>query len=196
MSSSFSLADFVGFLFFHKILNWVIVCLNLYSIFLSISQSQVEFVIAKLKIYSERDCNNFVMDEKMKKMSSQQFCFNDKGGLELSREDVEMVMGKLGIFCNSGGEKVKECLNLNELSILFEEDEPSLEEVKEAFCVFDENTDGFIDAKELQRVLCNLGFMEGACVDTCEMMIKTFDENKDGRIDFKEFVKLMEGSFC
>ncbi|KAK9200666.1 hypothetical protein WN944_015864 [Citrus x changshan-huyou] len=82
-----------------------------------------------------------------------------------------------------------------ELSWLFEEKEPSLEQVKEAFDVFDENKDGFIDAMELQRVLCILCLKEGFELENCKKMIKTFDENGDGRIYFKEFVKFMETSF-
>ncbi|XVE83761.1 hypothetical protein DITRI_Ditri16bG0112500 [Diplodiscus trichospermus] len=76
------------------------------------------------------------------------------------------------------------------------EEEPSLEEVKQAFDVFDVNKDGFIDAEELQRVLCILGLKEGLKMENCIKMIKTFDKNGDDRIDFQEFVKFMENSFC
>jgi calmodulin len=62
--------------------------------------------------------------------------------------------------------------------------------------VFDENKDGFIDAKELQRVLSALGLKDRAAMDDCKKMIRVFDENDDGRIDFDEFVKFMEGTFC
>ncbi|EYU34653.1 hypothetical protein MIMGU_mgv1a026006mg, partial [Erythranthe guttata] len=83
---------------------------------------------------------------------------------------------------------------------LFEERSPCLDEVKEAFDVFDENRDGFIDAKELQKVLCALGLNEGLNegleMDKCRRMIGVFDENGDGRIDFDEFVKFMEINFC
>ncbi|EXB38568.1 putative calcium-binding protein CML45 [Morus notabilis] len=76
---------------------------------------------------------------------------------------------------------------------LFEE-EVSLEEVREAFDVFDENKDGFIDAGEVQRVLCALGSVETSEKD-CKSMIKAFDRDGDEKIDFKEFVKIMEDSF-
>ncbi|GMJ05765.1 hypothetical protein HRI_004245700 [Hibiscus trionum] len=79
---------------------------------------------------------------------------------------------------------------------LFEEEEPSLMEVKEAFDVFDENKDGFIDAKELRKSLFSLGFMKEASEVDCDRMIKGFDYNLDGRIDFNEFVKVLETSFC
>lgn len=114
---------------------------------------------------------------------------------ELSRADVKMVMGKLGIFCSPESEELQEWFSCNNLPGLFEE-EPSLMELKEAFDVFDENRDGFIDAEELQRVLCLLGLKQGSDIEDCKSMIKRFDENGDGRIDFNEFVKLMEASFC
>ncbi|KAK8511755.1 hypothetical protein V6N13_029346 [Hibiscus sabdariffa] len=78
---------------------------------------------------------------------------------------------------------------------LFEEEEPSLMEVKEAFDVFDENKDGFIDAKELRNALFSWGFIKEVSEDDCQRMIKGFDHNFDGRIDFNEFVKVLDTSF-
>lgn len=107
-----------------------------------------------------------------------------------------MVMEKMGISCKPDGERLPERLGLDELSILFEEKEPSLEEVKEAFDVFDDNKDGYIDAGELHRVLCSLSFQERFEVKDCRRMIAALDTNGDGRMDFSEFVKFMENSFC
>ena len=72
----------------------------------------------------------------------------------------------------------------------------SEEEVREAFDVFDENNDGFIDAEELKKVFHGLGFTEAASASEveCKRMIKAFDKNEDGLIDFNEFVKLLEES--
>jgi calmodulin len=69
----------------------------------------------------------------------------------------------------------------------------SLEEVKDAFNVFDENKDGFIEAAELKRVLCCLG-LKREFVE-CQKMINAVDQNGDELIDHYEFVKLMEKSF-
>ncbi|KAJ0042855.1 hypothetical protein Pint_19203 [Pistacia integerrima] len=113
----------------------------------------------------------------------------------LLREEVEMVMEELTLFCGPGGEELPEKIGSREVSGLFEEKEPSLEEVKEAFDVYDQNKDGFIDARELQRVLRVLGFKEGFELENCRKMIGKFDENGDGMIDFREFVKFMENSF-
>ena len=95
--------------------------------------------------------------------------------------------------CDPDGEKPTE----RQLLASFEEEEPSLGEVRAAFDVFDVNGDGFIDAGELQRVLCSLGLVEeGPEVENCQRMTSAFDENQDGLIDFCEFVKLMEKCFC
>ncbi|KAK3212644.1 hypothetical protein Dsin_017350 [Dipteronia sinensis] len=110
----------------------------------------------------------------------------------ISREEVELVMGKLSLFCSPEGEELPQRFDSNELSQLFDHEEPSLEEVKEAFDVFDFNKDGFIDAMELQRVLRTLGLKQGFQLRNCTKMIKRFDDNGDGRIDFNEFVKFME----
>ncbi|XP_039038645.1 probable calcium-binding protein CML46 [Hibiscus syriacus] len=118
-------------------------------------------------------------------------------GERLCRKEVENLMVNLGILCSHeiGEEELNESLGCEEISRLFE-GEPSLEEVKEAFDVFDVNRDGFIDAKELQRVLCALGLKEGLKLENCFKIIRTFDEDGDGRIDFQKFVKLMGNSFC
>ncbi|PSS35138.1 Calcium-binding protein CML45 [Actinidia chinensis var. chinensis] len=114
---------------------------------------------------------------------------------DLCKEDVEVVMTRLGIFRNPESEKLQR-LGSDDILSLFEEKEPGLDEVKEAFDVFDENRDGFLDAREIQRVLYNLGFKDGLEIERCKRMIDAFDDNGDGRIDFKEFVKLMENMFC
>ena len=74
------------------------------------------------------------------------------------------------------------------------EEEMGLEEVREAFEVFDVNKDGFIDDVEVQRVLCELGVME-ASKSECKGMIQAFDNNGDGKIDLNEFTKILEDSF-
>ncbi|XP_020579837.1 probable calcium-binding protein CML30 [Phalaenopsis equestris] len=109
------------------------------------------------------------------------------------REDAELVMKKMGLIGED--EKLKEFVVSEEVVSMFEEKEPSLEEVREAFAVFDENGDGFVEAGELQRVLCKFGFVREVGLDLCKVMILLHDEDGDGRIDFSEFVKLMESSF-
>ncbi|GMN41869.1 hypothetical protein TIFTF001_011087, partial [Ficus carica] len=79
----------------------------------------------------------------------------------LGQDEVKMVMKRLGIGSirqkdNESYEQIGE----EEILQVFEEEEPSMEELKEAFGVFDENKDGFIDASELGKVLCSLGLVK------------------------------------
>ncbi|XP_043692941.1 probable calcium-binding protein CML45 [Telopea speciosissima] len=180
VSSSLALARFVGFLIFQRILIWVFRFQRFYSTSLSLLQSKHDLVFEQSKgskVWAEMTNQN-----------------HERSGRWLCRGEVEMVMENLGFFVNKDDEKLQVGLGLEELSAMFEE-EPSIEEVKEAFDVFDENKDGFIDARELQRVLCSLGFAEGSGVQDCRKMIRAFDMNGDGKIDFGEFVRFMENSF-
>ncbi|XP_028798688.1 probable calcium-binding protein CML45 [Neltuma alba] len=113
--------------------------------------------------------------------------------VRLSREEVIMVMAELELIsAESDGEGIEEEIGEEEIEALFEK-EPSFEELKDAFEVFDENGDGFIEARELQRVLKRLGMQRDH--QECWRMIRAFDLNGDGLIDRPEFVKFMEQSF-
>ncbi|KAL8547149.1 hypothetical protein ACS0TY_006750 [Phlomoides rotata] len=115
----------------------------------------------------------------------------------VNRGDVEVVIRSLGMSCNRDDEdKLPASVDADDLFNLFEEQNPSLDELKEAFDVFDENRDGFIDAKELHKVLCALRLTQASELQNCTKMIRMFDENGDGRVDFDEFVKFMEASLC
>ncbi|KAK2987846.1 hypothetical protein RJ640_010628 [Escallonia rubra] len=105
-----------------------------------------------------------------------------------------MVMEKLGISGDLDGDKLLDRLGTEDIENLFVDTEPSLEEVKEAFDVFDENNDGYIDAEELEKILCKLGIVE-VPKGECQRMITVFDDNGDGRIEFREFIKLVENMF-
>ncbi|WOL11363.1 hypothetical protein Cni_G20125 [Canna indica] len=121
---------------------------------------------------------------------------SSNGASDLQREELEMILSRIGLCSRSEDKQVKEKMNLEEIPDLFADEEPSLEEVKEAFSVFDENGDGFIDELELQTVLGNLGIAEGLDLDACRRMIQVYDRNRDGKVDFYEFVKFMEISLC
>lgn len=92
-------------------------------------------------------------------------------------------------------EALYECLIEEGEEYLLEKNEMMGKEiVKEAFRLFDENQDGFIDENELKHVLSLLGYDECTKME-CRKMVKVYDENRDGKIDFYEFVKLIEKSF-
>lgn len=120
---------------------------------------------------------------------------------ELAYDDIKAVMSRLGIAGwrsdegLDGGEdgECKECGLMEGIHTLLEEKEASLEELKEAFYVFDRNEDGFISPKELWSVLRRLG-SEGSSLWDCERMIAEFDEDGDGRINFSEFKSLLESA--
>ncbi|KAG2307609.1 hypothetical protein Bca52824_027357 [Brassica carinata] len=62
----------------------------------------------------------------------------------LFREDAEMVMKSLGLLTDSESEGLQKRYSSEELSNLFEEKEPSLEEVKQAFDVLMKTEMGFL----------------------------------------------------
>ncbi|KAF2594791.1 hypothetical protein F2Q70_00043658 [Brassica cretica] len=150
------------------------------------------------QIFFSRFCHlpqhqHFVSEKKSKDLEIQSLIEHGNG---LCKEDAEMVMQSLGLFTDQESEGLQKRYSSEELSNLFEEKEPSLAEVKQAFDVFDENRDGFLDPIDLQRVLSILGLKQGSNLENCRRMIRSFDGNKNGRIDFHGFVKFMENNFC
>ncbi|KAH1261044.1 putative calcium-binding protein CML45 [Glycine max] len=110
----------------------------------------------------------------------------------VSKEDVVLVMEKLGInaeLCDDGIEE----FGLKIIGELFDDEDVNLSEVEQAFDVFDQNKDGFIEARELQRVLSCLGL--GKDLMECEEMINAVDQNGDELIDRNEFFRIMEQCF-
>nr|CAD1826494.1 unnamed protein product [Ananas comosus var. bracteatus] len=180
---SLSLTEHIVFLFYNTIFIWLTILNKFSARFLSLllphHHEELHACAASRSHHAEKNPPS-----------------NRGDDLALLGGDVEIILDKMGIRSELNGERFEEKLRFDELSTMFEEKEPSLEEVKQAFAVFDENSDGFIDAVELMRVLSKLGFKDGVKLDECERMIASYDENKDGRIDFNEFIKFMESSFC
>ncbi|KAJ9541266.1 hypothetical protein OSB04_027772 [Centaurea solstitialis] len=121
--------------------------------------------------------------------------FDDGGSTALNFGEIHPEHD-LGSFGHPEDEKLPEVLTFTDLfnifEDIFEEEQPRLDELEEAFDAFDENKDGFIDARELQRALFSLEMKKITDIEDCKRMIQAFDENIDGMIDFNEFVKLME----
>ncbi|CAK9136329.1 unnamed protein product [Ilex paraguariensis] len=172
-----------------KILHWDMISIhNFLSSVHFFLQNLLKIVLTKCNLWNSMKAPNHEPLSKQSLSDDEEFSEE-----KLCREEVNMVMDRLGITCDFDGES----FGVNELSWLFDHDEElGLEELKEAFDVFDENKDGFIEATELQRVLCNLGFKEGSELEECTRMIKAFDGSGDGLIDVSEFVKFMEKGFC
>ena len=110
----------------------------------------------------------------------------------LSREEVVAIMGAIGLEVRGRrGDGLAASMGYGELSRLFESDEPSFDEVKSAFAVFDNDHDGFISAVDLQFVLARLGVVEDAV--TCHAMIVAAGGNCcDGRMNLTQFLQLLE----
>ncbi|CAJ2674352.1 putative calcium-binding protein CML25-like [Trifolium pratense] len=67
-----------------------------------------------------------------------------------------------------------------------------LENLKDAFSVFDLDKNGSISAEELHNVMVSLG--DQCSLAECQKMIGGVDSDGDGMIDFEEFKKMMLGS--
>ncbi|KAL5198217.1 hypothetical protein ABZP36_001729 [Zizania latifolia] len=120
---------------------------------------------------------------------------DDEGALAaLSREEVEEIMERIGLGVSGHGEGLKACMGHDEVSRLFDADEPSFAEVRRAFAVFDGNADGFIDAADLQDALARLGFREEDAA--CRAMIAASCGSRDGKMNLFQFVTFLETGLC
>lgn len=63
------------------------------------------------------------------------------------------------------------------------------QEIREAFSIFDRDSNGYITASELKYVMSNLG--EKLTDEEVEEMIKEADIDGDGMINYDEFVEMM-----
>ncbi|XP_010277405.1 PREDICTED: probable calcium-binding protein CML18 [Nelumbo nucifera] len=68
-------------------------------------------------------------------------------------------------------------------------------ELMDAFLIFDTDNNGFISAKELQRVLVSLGYSK-CSLDECFLMIRAVDMDGNGLVDFEEFRSMMTGCYA
>ena len=120
----------------------------------------------------------------------------------MSVKDIKFVISRLGMeYGVQDDHEENEFVGKDELEGLFTDENPTLEEIREVFEVFDENKDGYIDAVELGKVLCNLGLLcknEQGVEDLkqCSKMLKRFDRYDVGLLDFDDFLKFMEMLLC
>ncbi|KAJ0985337.1 hypothetical protein J5N97_003693 [Dioscorea zingiberensis] len=121
-------------------------------------------------------------------------CFQKDADEDITDDEISVVMRKVGMIGWRLETSCEDCKLLETALRFLEEKEASLNELEEAFYVFDRNEDGFISPSELWSVLRRLGFKEGVRLEDCERMISVFDENGDGRIDFDEFRNMLENA--
>ncbi|KAF8667004.1 hypothetical protein HU200_053175 [Digitaria exilis] len=70
-----------------------------------------------------------------------------------------------------------------------QEEDASEAELREAFRMYDADSNGLISARELHRVLRQLG--DKCSVADCSRMIRSVDADGDGSVNFDEFKKMM-----
>lgn len=116
---------------------------------------------------------------------------------KIKKEKARQVVENLGLIYNDE-EKTR-------FDLPGVDDEMAVEEVigeqvsqqnellREAFKIFDEDGNGYVEATELKRVLQCLGLDKGWGVAEIEMMLRVVDLNLDGKIDFGEFELMMMG---
>ncbi|KDP31264.1 hypothetical protein JCGZ_11640 [Jatropha curcas] len=191
VSAAADSVSLVGILFLLTILDFIITLKDFYSGFCQLSNSflNVFFYIKRVSAESWESSKKHFIDRYIKNRKNLNYCSE-----ELGRGEVAMVMKQIGTCYDPDGDKLKDRLGSNDITTLFEEEEPSFQEIREAFSMFDENNDGFIDSKELRKVVCTLCSVE-ATEEECRRMIRAYDDNGDGVIDFTEFVKLVAKSF-
>ncbi|XP_063428905.1 calmodulin-beta-like [Mytilus trossulus] len=69
------------------------------------------------------------------------------------------------------------------------ENSDPVEDLREAFKIFDKNNDGKIDPNELKKVMVNIG--EKLTDEEANEMIKEADVDGDGKVNYEEFVTMM-----
>ncbi|XP_057775047.1 probable calcium-binding protein CML46 [Salvia miltiorrhiza] len=141
--------------------------------------TKVRFLLGSFSTISSSPCNEQVLHA-------------SKVGEGMSIAEMNMVMNRLGMTSINGNSSVGD----QDLAALFEEEEPSFDEIKETFRIFEANNDGFIDASDLHRIVSSLGLKERYDLEEYKRMITAFDTNGDELIDFQEFLIFTEKCLC
>lgn len=66
-----------------------------------------------------------------------------------------------------------------------------IQELKEAFDLFDSDKSGSIEIDELKRAMTSLGYDKKSQNRMVFQILENLDKNKDGQIDFDEFLDMM-----
>ncbi|XP_057963030.1 probable calcium-binding protein CML25 [Malania oleifera] len=131
--------------------------------------------------------------------------FDVNGDGKISSSELGSIMGSLGqpsseeevhkmiVEFDADGDgciDLDEFIELNTKGVDFDE---ALENLKDAFSVYDIDGNGSISAEELQEVMRSLG--DDCSIAECRKMISGADCDGDGTISFEEFkIMMMTGS--
>lgn len=151
--------------------------------------------------HNHHDQENILkLDERVVRALVTVFGMENNG--RIKKENARQVVEKLGLIygCDQKDNKVfqDDEADDEDEEVVVEEVLGELEDMSkrselllEAFKIFDEDGDGYIDAMELKRVLDCLGLDKGWDMNTIERMVKVVDLNFDGKVDFGEFELMM-----
>ncbi|CAI8597942.1 unnamed protein product [Vicia faba] len=161
------------------------------------SQTSAEDVLKKMSHNGDGNCKG--VESEMEKVFNK-LDTNCDGKISIS--DLRSVMEKLGQPATDEENKTMirefddgESITLQEfidLSITNVDSDEEVDNLRDAFSVFDVDEDGFITAEELETMMKSLG--EDSSLAECRKMIGGLDSNGDGRIDLEEFRVMMMGS--
>ncbi|PWA40405.1 Calcium-binding EF-hand [Artemisia annua] len=150
---------------------------------------------------SNQSASVFPMDKEEIKTIFNRFDTNGDG--KISEDELINVLKSLG--SDTSSEDVKRILtetdtnsdgfiSLDEFvvfckGIAGESDGDGLNDLKEAFKLYDQDNNGVISASELHQILNGMGL--NYTLKDCENMINSVDSDGDGFVDFEEFRKMM-----
>ncbi|CAN6363298.1 unnamed protein product [Urochloa humidicola] len=177
-----------GIILFLEFLAW---CISMFNMFLPSSCKSCSCQPCNHSAAKKEPLESVVTDREVVKTRNK-YQDND---MEFTHEDISTMIRNIDLEFDKENSMVCKSISNDSIARIFDEDEPSLQEVRQAFLVFDHNNDGYIDASDLEPVLQSLGLGEGIGVDECEQMIAKYDTNNDKRIDIAEFTKVLEAGF-
>ena len=111
-------------------------------------------------------------------------------GSDTSKDEVKRIMSEIDTD-SDGSISIDEFVGFCK-GIAGESEGDGIDDLREAFKLYDLNNNGLISATELQQILSRLG--ESYTVENCANMIKSADTDGDGCVDFEEFKKMMSRS--
>ncbi|XP_008457058.2 calmodulin-like protein 7 [Cucumis melo] len=138
--------------------------------------------------FDKNDDGFITKKELMESLKSMRMMITEKDAEEMLKEVDENGDGLIDFeeFCVLG-EKLLMGFEENKKTSVGDDEEG----LKDAFGVFDKDSDGLISVEELSLVLCSLGMNEGKIVENCKEMIRKVDLDGDGMVNFDEFKKMM-----
>ncbi|KAF5193148.1 Calmodulin [Thalictrum thalictroides] len=108
-------------------------------------------------------------------------------GHSVKKEELQRMMEEM----DSDGDGFVDLNEFIELHTNGMDSAKVLDDVKNAFLIFDMNGDGSISPQDLQKVLRNLG--QSCSIAECRRMINGFDSDGDGMMNFEDFKVMMMG---